>query len=143
MAISASEPIGDAVFGPLFIRLSLGLYLVVAALAKIKHLEAFVDQVKSFGVLSGSVAMLYGSTLPYLELLAGGLLLIGFWSTFAAMLTSALLFSFIVGLGIFPHKMGPTYHIFNKDIILLCASLSLLYTGAGAFSLDRFRKGGK
>jgi uncharacterized membrane protein YphA (DoxX/SURF4 family) len=77
--------------------------------------------------------------LPYFELAAGVLLIVGIWTTLAAMLTSLMLLSFVIAFGAFP-KGGEL--LFNKDILLLAASVSLLYSGAGALSIDRFRKTG-
>jgi len=132
------EPIGEAIYGPLLIRATLGAYFVLAGLAKLDNMAEFIAEVRKFEVLPGHLAEVYAILLPYVEISAGVLMIFGLWTTLAAITTSLMLLSFIVALGAFPKSD----HLFNKDIILLAASLSLLYTGSGAFSVDRFRKMG-
>lgn len=131
------QPVGDSSVGPVFVRLSLGLYFVLAGIRKLDDLAGFVQLVHDYGIVSGHLATLYGTMLPYMEVFVGVLLLLGAWMTFAAGAASLMLLSFVLALGFFPTD-GP----FNKDIILLCGALSLLYTGAGAGSVDTFRSAG-
>ena len=136
--MKANQPIGDAVFAPFFVRCAIGAFFVMAGLAKMGQIPDFIKKVESFGILSPSLSTVYGALLPYLEVGIGFLLIIGFWTTLAGILGSLLLISFIVALGTFPNASS----IFNKDIILLGGTISLLFSGAGAFSIDRFRKNG-
>lgn len=133
-----NEPIGNPIWGPFLIRITLGLYFMAAGYAKLDNIPGFIKEVESFQILSPHMATLYGILLPYMEILGGGLLLIGIWTTLAAFVVSLMLFSFVMAFGIFP-KGG---YLFNKDLLLLAASISLLYSGAGAMSIDRFRKTG-
>ncbi len=133
-----NEPIGDGLYGPLIMRSVLGAYFIISGLRLLDDIPGFIAEVQRFGILPNRLAAIYAILLPYFQIGVGGLLVIGFWTTFASLVTSLMLVSFIVAIGVFPTKFGP----FNKDFILLAASLSLLYTGAGAFSLDRFRKAG-
>ena len=110
---------------------------MLAGLAKLDNLRSFIGEVQKFGILPEPFSTLYAILLPYVEIVAGGMLIIGIWTTLAAICTSLMLASFVFAFGLFP----PPGKLFNKDILLLCASLSLLYSGAGAFSIDRFRKG--
>jgi uncharacterized membrane protein YphA (DoxX/SURF4 family) len=82
--------------------------------------------------------MVIGVITPYLEVVSGVMLIVGFCTTLAALIMSVLLSIFIYLFGIYPKGSS---ELFNKDIILLTASISLLFTGAGALSLDKFRKG--
>ena len=132
-----NQPIGAAPYGPMFIRLTLGAYFILAGLGKLDLLAAFVDQVRSFGVLPGNVAAVYGILLPYVEVAVGALLLIGMWTTLSGVLAGLLIFSFVCAFGVFPGS----HDIFNKDIILLAAACSLLYSGPGAFAVDNLGKG--
>ena len=132
-----NQPIGDVSFGPFLIRISLGSYFVLAGLLKLDNLDAFLQIVSSFSLLPKQLAIIVGGILPYLEVASGILLVLGFWTTLAGFMSSILLISFIYMFGIYPK--GST-ELFNKDIILLCASISLLYTGAGMLSVDNFRK---
>jgi uncharacterized membrane protein YphA (DoxX/SURF4 family) len=131
-----SEPVGSAHFGPFLIRLAVGSYFLFAGLEKLDKIPVFVNVVLSFGILPDQLGTLYGLLLPYFEIVVGLMLILGVWSTLAGSLASIMLASFVVAFGVFPNS----YMFFNKDIILLAATLSLLYTGAGACSFDTFNK---
>jgi uncharacterized membrane protein YphA (DoxX/SURF4 family) len=136
MAIKMDEPIGPASVGPLIARVGVGAYFLLAGLSKLQMLSAFVAQVKTFGVLPENASALYAVLLPYLEVFIGGCFILGLWTTMVAIVASILLVSFIFAFGFFPGSSD----IFNKDIVLLCTVLSLLYTGPGAYGLDNVRK---
>jgi uncharacterized membrane protein YphA (DoxX/SURF4 family) len=133
-----NQPIANALYGPLWIRLSLGAYFILAGMMKLNNPESFLEEIKKFGILREPILTLYGILLPYLEIFGGTLLLLGFFTTLASLLCSLMLLSFIIALKLFPNG-GDLY---NKDVILLGACLSLLFTGGGFFSLDHFRKSG-
>jgi uncharacterized membrane protein YphA (DoxX/SURF4 family) len=133
-----NEPVGDARYGPLFVRIPLGAYFVLASLGKLNHAAAFVDEVRRFHVLPDQLGTLYGILLPYVELTVGFFLLLGIWTTLCAVLAALMMFSFTLAFGFFHSGVN----IFNKDILVLGGALSLLFTGAGAYSVDSFRKSG-
>lgn len=99
---------------------------------------AFVEEIRQFGILKEPLVTLYGTLLPYLEIGAGALMMLGFFTTLAAITTSLLLLSYLIAFKFFPTHP----HLFNKDVILLGASLSLLFSGGGYYSVDNFRKTG-
>ena len=134
-----SEPVADALYGPLIIRLAIGVYFLLAGLAKLDHIQTFIEAVQGFKILPTQFAAVYAILLPYVEVGVGVLLILGIWTTLAAFLSSLMLVSYIVAIGIFPHSSS---ELFNKDFILLAGTLSLMCTGAGALSVDRFRKNG-
>ena len=133
-----SVPIGQSIYGPFLIRLTLGSYFIMAGLVKLENPQGFLEEVQRMALLPQSGSLLVGIILPYVEIAAGTLLLVGFWTVLAALFTSIMLIAFIVAIGLKPTAFGP----FNKDFILLAASLSIMYSGAGAFSVDRFRTSG-
>lgn len=133
------EPIAESLYAPLLVRYTLGGYFLLAGLYKLDNIGLFVEEVRQFDILSPDLAVLYGNFLPYLEIVTGAFLLLGLWTVLAAFIASLMLVSFIIALGIFPN----TDRLFNKDIVLLAAALSLLYTGGGAMSVDRFRQVGR
>lgn len=133
-----NEPIGNPIWGPFFIRVALGAYFLLAGLAKLDNIQGFIQEVQSFNILSPHMSTLYGILLPYVEIAGGTLLILGIWTTLAALLISLMLLSFVIAFGFFPRGGS----MFNKDILLLAAALSLMYSGAGAMSIDRFRKTG-
>jgi len=136
LGMKINEPVGQADYGPMFLRLTLGAYLVLTALAKLSNIDTFIEGVKSLGVLQGHPVILYSVLVPYLEFAAGVLLLLGLWTTLASFLAALLLCSYIYVFRVFPFGGN----IFNKDIILLAATICLMYTGAGAFSIDKARQ---
>ena len=133
--MSLSSPIFKSGFAPVLVRISLGMFLFLAGWKKFQEPELFIEVVKSFHVMPDKAAVLYGTLLPYAEMLSGTLLFFGALTTFAAGLSTVLLFSVVYAYGVFPEGHG----VFNKDIVLLAASLSLLASGAGSFSVDSFR----
>ena len=134
MAIKLHEPIGNGLYAGLFVRVPLGVYFVLAGLMKLKDPQAFVGVVQNYKVLPEPMATLYGILLPYVEIIAGGFLVFGMWTTLAAIVCSLMLVSFLIALGIKDHLP------FNNDVLLLGSAISLLYSGPGAWSFDRFRK---
>ncbi len=133
-----NEPIGNTNIGPFLVRMPLGLYFLVAGFAKLDNIPGFIKEVQNAHVLPDHLATLYAILLPYSEMATGTLLVLGIWTTLAGILSSLMLISFIIAIGAFPNGG----YLFNKDIILLGGSLSLLYSGGGALSIDRFRKSG-
>lgn len=138
MAMKMHQPLGNPVYAPFLVRISIGGYFLLAGLMKLDNIPGFVREVQAFEILPAHLATLYGILLPYTEVIVGILLLVGIWTTAAAMLASMMLLSFVIAIGLFPSR-GDLY---NKDLILLAGSLSLVFSGAGALSVDRFRKTG-
>lgn len=138
MAMKMHQPLGNPIYGPFLVRISIGGYFLLAGLMKLDNIPSFVKEVRSFDILPAHLATLYGILLPYTEVAVGILLLIGIWTTGAAIMASLLLLSFVIAIGLFPAR-GDLY---NKDLILLAGALSLVFSGAGALSIDRFRKTG-
>jgi uncharacterized membrane protein YphA (DoxX/SURF4 family) len=136
MGYKMHEPIGNGAYAGLLLRLPLGAYFAMAGLMKIRAPQEFIGVVQSYKVIPEPFSTLYAILLPYIEVGSGIMLILGIWTTLAAFLCSLMLTSFLIAIGIRDH------HPFNKDIILLGASLSLLYSGPGAWSIDRFRKAG-
>jgi uncharacterized membrane protein YphA (DoxX/SURF4 family) len=136
MAIKINEPIGRNVWAPFLIRLALGGYFIMAGLGKLEVLAAFIEQVKSFGILPNNIAALYATLLPYGEVAIGGLMIAGLWTTLTGILSSLLLLSFVFAFGFFPGS----HDIFNKDLILCAAACSLLFSGPGVYALDNIRR---
>src|SRR5258706_339993 len=109
--MSLGKPIWKNSLGPFLIRIPLGVYLFLAGLRKFQSPDAFVEVVKQFHILPDQIAVLYGVLLPYAEMLGGFLLFFGFLTTFAASLSSLVLLSVVIAVGVTP----PDNVIFNKD----------------------------
>ncbi|MCC5829653.1 MAG: DoxX family protein [Phycisphaeraceae bacterium] len=88
-----------------------------------------------------NLAMIYGRSLPFVELVAGGLLAIGFLTRINAFLITLMLTSFLIALGInFWPEAGPP---FDFNLVLVTLAFLLVFTGAGAVSIDRLIFGGR
>ncbi len=83
----------------LVLRLLLGAYFVYASLDKIADPAAFAKAVYQWQVLPPVPANLLAVTLPWVELLAGGLLLLGVWRREAALVIALMLAVFLVAAG--------------------------------------------
>lgn len=84
---------------PLLLQLLLGGYFVYASLDKIAQPAEFariVYQWQAAGPVSSNVVAV---TLPWIELLAGGLLVLGVWRREAALVIALLLAVFLVAAG--------------------------------------------
>lgn len=132
------EPIGANSHGPMLIRVTLGGYLLMTGYQRLRDIPALVEEVKKFNVLPEHLAQLYGMLMPYLAVGAGSLLIIGMWTTLAAIVSSLIIGSVIYAMRGYPDTAAK---LFDRDIIIFACSLSLLYTGAGTLSIDTFRKG--
>lgn len=142
--MAMNRPIWSPSLAGTFVRIPIGLYFVLTGLVKLKDISTFIATVKALGILPDQAATLFAGLLPYIEIVMGSFLVVGVWTTLAAVVTSFLLIAFILALGLFPYSSaeGQIYNIFNKDLILLGGTLSLLSSGAGAFSIDGFRQSG-
>lgn len=81
-------------------RLALGGIFIYASLDKIAHPRAFAGIVANYAILPDWLVTLPALALPWLELLAGLLLVAGIWTRSAAALLSLLLLAFILALAI-------------------------------------------
>ena len=124
--------------GGLFLRVPIGVYFFLSGRLLLQDVDGLSEAVRSFGILNEHFSALYANTLPYIEIVVGVLLVLGLWTSLAALVSVILLASFVYGFGIYPNDTIP----FNKDIIWIGACLALLTTGGGAFSFDSFRTKG-
>ena len=133
-----SEPIGNPAWGAFFVRVAVGCFFVLKGLNEIQHVPIAVSGGGLLRNLPPHVNTLLGILIPYLEIAAGALLVVGFWTIIGAMCASLIALFFVYAVGVFPRGA----QLLNQDLVLLAGSISLLYTGAGAFSVDKFRNPG-
>lgn len=79
-------------------RLGLGATFLVAGLLKIPEVTTFAGQIAAYRLLPPFGNYLVAAALPWLELLAGGLLLLGFRVRAAALLVALLNLVFVAAL---------------------------------------------
>lgn len=138
MGVKMNKPVGNALYAPLFVRQALGWYLLLAGLVKLENISSFITEFHQLNVLPEHVGTVYAILLPYMEIFAGGLLILGFLTTLGAILAALHCATLVYVFGVF----SSTGQLLNKDLIMFAAALSIMYSGAGAFSVDRFRETG-
>ncbi|MDZ4785104.1 MAG: DoxX family protein [bacterium] len=144
--MNLDKPIGNPSYGLMFLRLALGAFFLFSGLAKIDDPGILIRQVKNTGMLPDQWATVYAILLPYLEILGGVLLVSGFWTTLGSVLITicvgSVMHIFGPGLGQVVSATGvfKPSGVVTKDLILLAASIAMMFTGPGAFSIDGFRK---
>lgn len=96
---AAWEPWLDLLF-----RLFLGGVFVAAALPKIQDVEGFAISIATYQILPLSLVNLMAVVLPWTELIAGVLLVVGFRCKAQALLINGMLVMFIAAIGLAMHK---------------------------------------
>ncbi len=79
-------------------RLVLGVTLAIAGWQKVTDLDASVRAVRAFQILPEAVVGTFGYALPMVELMLGGLLVIGLTTRFAALVGGLLMLAFSIGI---------------------------------------------
>jgi uncharacterized membrane protein YphA (DoxX/SURF4 family) len=80
----------------LIVRAFLGGLFVVSSLDKIIYPEAFTVSILNYKVVDETFAILTATTLPWLELICGFLLIIGVYSRTSALILTTLLMGFTI-----------------------------------------------
>ncbi len=116
----------------LLMRLLLGGILIVSSLAKLTSGTDFVGVVSSYGMLPQALAELYGSVLPWLELLVGVSLVLGLFTRLAAAAAFCLVLSFTVAN---VHALlSDTYH--SGADLCGCLGTAVPLDHKGALAMD-------
>ncbi len=136
---------------PLVLRVGLGVIFFWSGLEKVWHLSAFYQDAQNYHVLSPLLTQIYSASLPWFEILAGGLLLLGLFSRFATLLMSLLLASFIIAVSLVLMKGGHadcgcflggaesspiTAGLLFRDIALMMGVAYLCWANPKSYSLD-------
>ena len=155
--MNISKPIGDSTYGPCVIRVVIGLYLSMVGLSAHSNMPGFLQGVRTMFGYSESTSIPLASNFPYICMAVGFLLIIGLWTTMTASLASIISAYLIYNTGLTVQNVAANKDIMilaaqvgqsslksmilNRDVLVLAGCVSLLYTGAGFFSIDSFRKG--
>ncbi len=78
------------------LRVALGALFVISSVSKLQYPDLFIEAVQKYGILPDSLAHVFGTVLPWAELFVGCSLILGIFTTLAAGVTAALVFSFII-----------------------------------------------
>jgi len=82
------------------LRIILGGLFVWASCDKILYPARFVEEVANYGILPPGLVNLWALTLPWLEMIAGLSLILGFLPRSSALILSALLIAFLIAIAI-------------------------------------------
>ncbi|MDD5361211.1 MAG: DoxX family protein [Ignavibacteria bacterium] len=129
---------GNASFGLLLIRLSIGITFLMAGAHKATDVEAFINYVKGLGVLPPNMAFVLGFILPFAELFFGALYIIGIFTPLTSLVLSVMIISLIsTSNGIMPDApyVIPMTAFY---MIMLACTLTTMFSGAGVVSFDAF-----
>lgn len=121
-------------------RFTLGLFFLLAGFNKVRDgVAQFVaGPFKSLTPpwLSEGFATPFGHSLPYIEIVAGLMLILGLFTRFASGAVALLLISFTIalsGVGLFFHPEGVPFH---TNIILISLAMLFMVAGPGLYSVD-------
>lgn len=133
------------------IRLVLGGIFLSSGSQKLVHLDLFYQTAQGYHFLTPALTQLYAGWLPWLEILAGTLLLIGLFRRFSVILTGLLLLSFLIAIGwvlfrgetvdcgcfLGGSQASPvTWELWIRDLFLLAAATFLVWVKPFPWSLD-------
>jgi len=93
--------------GVLLSRLLVGGVFLIAGFAKLKApSDRFISAVLGYRLLPRPLAVVWARILPWVEVVASSLLIVGLWSRFAVVVSTALLlmFSFAMAISLFQGK---------------------------------------
>lgn len=82
----------------LIARLILGITLTVAGALKVTAIDAAINSVRAYKLLPFEITWLVGTALPIVEIVIGLMLITGTFTRVAAVLGSALMLAFIIGI---------------------------------------------
>ncbi len=130
-------------------RLAVGSIFLMAGATKLAGRRRMVDDIRSYRLLPDVLARIYGSALPWMEVLAASSLLSGILVEAGCLLAMLLLISFVSAVGIAVRRrlnlscgcLGLLYRervgwgTLSRDGILLAVDAVALLFGRNAFSL--------
>ncbi len=117
--------------GILLIRLSIGLLFLFSGASKVLHLQDFIKSVQDKGQMGDSLAFVLAFVLPFMEMIFGGLYIIGLFTPITSLFIAVMTISFLYVLGPFHNELPYSY-----NFVFLACALSTLFTGAGLISFD-------
>lgn len=131
---SAIHRLQNRSFALLLIRLGVGLVFVYHGYQLVSNMPQTVMYFSQVGISAS-----WAYVAAYAELVGGALVLIGFWTRYAGLVLAVVML-----VGIYTVHLKNGFSLQNNGyeyaLLLLLASLSLTFTGAGRYSLARYLK---
>jgi len=119
--------------GILLIRLSIGLLFLFSGASKVLHLQDFIKSVQERGQMGDSLAFILAFVLPFMEMIFGGLYIIGLFTPISSFFIACMSISFLYVLGPGHFELPYSY-----NFVFLACAISTMFTGAGLISFDAF-----
>jgi uncharacterized membrane protein YphA (DoxX/SURF4 family) len=137
-------------------RVAVGLLFVVAGVLKLRNPEGFAEAMQGFKLVPDHLVSFLVFGLPWTEVIAGVLLVLGVWARANAILISLLLVSFMVGIwSVIARELSTKCACFGdlefpckgevgacqiiRNAVLLGLLIPVIVHGAGKFSLGSER----
>ena len=102
MTDTGSRSIGDLLAHPwltIRVQIALGVIFIVAALPKVSDPPSFAHMIYNYRILPGGLINLASLVMPWVEILAGLLLVLGIWTRPARHVITGLLLVFMIAIG--------------------------------------------
>jgi putative oxidoreductase len=117
-------------------RIPLGAYFLLAGLHKITGGVSGFVSFASKNVpqwMPPALGKAYLYALPFVELIAGAMVILGLFTRFNALIQALILTSILIAMGIYDKAGGP----FHPNLVFLGLALMLAVVGGGDWSVDR------
>jgi uncharacterized membrane protein YphA (DoxX/SURF4 family) len=135
----------------LFMRGFLAAIFITSSLPKLRHPHTFTSAVAAYRLLPQPWIRPFAITLPWLELALGLLLLVGWQTQSAALVSAALFFLFLAAMGLNlargrkdlacgcsgkQHAQKIGWKTITRNVVLILLALPLAVWGGGFLALD-------
>jgi uncharacterized membrane protein YphA (DoxX/SURF4 family) len=137
----------------LIARLIIGLMFIIASIEKIADPSAFAKSITNYKIVSGTVALIIATILPWMELLCGLAIVFGIFLRGSSLLVSIMLVVFTLGIisallrgldiscGCFtqdPSAAKIGWQAIGENALSVAVAIFLFCSNGTRFSLERF-----
>jgi len=139
----------------LIFRIALGITFIYASFDKISHPAEFAKIIHNYRILPGYLINIFAIALPWIELISGLFLVVGFLRGGALSIIISLLIVFMIAIGIniirgvnlscgcftvSEMAKSNSWSTFIRDTWLFAMALFIYFFDSSALALDRFIK---
>ncbi len=136
------------------LRLAVGITFVYAAVDKIIHPDQFARIIYNYHQVPGQLINIFALFLPWVELITGILVIVGYWEKAAVVMIGGMLVMFIIALSMALVKgvniecgcfsttskaKGPIKDLIFRDILLLLSCGVILWAKKSWLAIERQR----
>lgn len=136
------------------LRLAIGITFVYAAVDKIIHPDQFARIIYNYHQVPGQLINIFALFLPWVELITGILVIVGYWEKAAVVMIGGMLVMFVIALSIALVKgvniecgcfsttskaKGPIKDLIFRDILLLLSCGVILWAKKSWLAVERQR----